>query len=97
MLSETSQATAAPSRNDRATVIRTGAITFDGRDRMNCTVMDLSDKGARLRPDDPLKIPDAFSLHLRDIDALPCQVTWRAGLYIGVRFSDLAGNTAPAG
>ena len=87
----------APARHDRATIIRTGYIAFEGEgDTMNCTVMDLSDKGARLRPDDPLKIPDSFSLFVRDIDALPCQVTWRAGLYVGVRFSDLAGNAAPA-
>jgi hypothetical protein len=89
--------TAAQERHARVTIIRTGHITFDDDSAsMNCTVMDLSDKGARLRPDDPLKLPDSFSLCVRDIEALPCQVTWRAGLYVGVRFSELPGNTAPA-
>jgi len=85
-----------PVGHNRAIVIRTGYIAYDTQDSaMNCTVMDLSDKGARLRPDDPLKVPDSFSLFVRDLDALPCQVTWRAGLFVGVRFSNLPGVTGP--
>ena len=50
--------------------------------------MDLSKAGARLRPNDPLGLPESFSLHLRDSDELACRVTWRAGHFLGVSFVD---------
>ena len=84
----------------RPKVIRTGLIVFSSEHcSMGCTVMDLSQHGARLWPDDPLRCPDEFSLFIKDpahgsahhrlqsyIEEHVCHVVWRDGLYVGVVF-----------
>ena len=71
----------------QALVIRTGQIVFGSKHcSMGCTVMDLSQHGARLRPDDPLQCPDEFSLFIKNMEERACHIAWRAGLYVGGNF-----------
>ena len=54
---------------------------------MSCRVMDLSDVGAKLQPDDPPACPDRFVLHMNSGSAHHCEVAWRHGDTVGVRFT----------
>lgn len=52
-----------------------------------CTVRDISATGARIRSEGTLNIPDTFEL-IVEIDGTEadCEVVWRKGNEIGVRF-----------
>ena len=52
--------------------------------------MDLSEHGARLRPEDPLQCPEAFVLHIKDGPAYLCEAVWRHGGNMGVKFTTKA-------
>jgi hypothetical protein len=72
----------------RRRVLKSGiAASNDRRLTVNCTVRDLSDTGARLRVEGSMTVPDTFEL-LIPLDGLEasCQVVWRKGGEVGVRF-----------
>ena len=54
---------------------------------LSCTVRDISDTGARVRVDGSVSAPDTFELIIQ-IDGLEasCEVVWRNGNEVGVRF-----------
>ena len=65
--------------------IAEGALTRD------CLVTDISDHGVRLYVEG-LEVPDAFVLLMGEPDGSirprPCQVVWRLGYELGVKFTD---------
>ena len=72
----------------RRRVLKSGiAASNDRRLTVNCTVRDISDTGARLRVEGSMTVPDTFEL-LIPLDGLeaPCQVVWRKGGDVGVKF-----------
>lgn len=81
----------------RRRVIKGGMIAFNLR-RLTypCVVRDLSIAGARLQTDTPGNIPDTFDL-LIELDGIEaeCEVMWREGKQVGVRFLAEPVETAP--
>ena len=72
----------------RARTIKSGLIAFNQNQcDMDCLVLSLSNDGAALQPLDSLNIPDAFVLKIKDGSVHDCQVCWRHGNKLGVRFA----------
>jgi PilZ domain-containing protein len=72
----------------RRRVLKAGiAASNERRLTVACTVRDVSTTGARLRVDGSVGIPDTFELII-EVDGLEadCQVVWRRGNEVGVRF-----------
>lgn len=75
-------------RSKRRRMIKTGDIIYKHLGSlMSCRVMDLSDVGAKIQPDDPAACPDQFVLHFKSGDAYHCEVIWRQDKAVGVRFT----------
>jgi hypothetical protein len=71
----------------RRTTLKGGRIAFNaGRSTVDCTVRNLSSKGAKLLVNSVVGIPDTFDLVLADHSKQPCRVTWRALKELGVEF-----------
>jgi hypothetical protein len=52
-----------------------------------CTVLDISEGGARLRVEDPHFVKQQFHLKFeRTSPGRPCKVAWRKGDVIGIKF-----------
>lgn len=52
-----------------------------------CTVLDISDGGARLRVDDPEFVQPTFRLKKSPVDGgRSCKIAWRIGKEMGVEF-----------
>ncbi|MFQ5466681.1 MAG: response regulator [Kiloniellaceae bacterium] len=64
-------------------------VSRDGRFATECLVLNLSKGGAALRPAEFQQLPGAFELHLRSGPRRTCEVCWRHGDKVGVRFLDL--------
>lgn len=83
------QKKSAKERNkDRRRVLKAGVIAYSGRHvTLRCGIRDLSESGARLHVEGSVAAPDTFEL-LTEIDGMeaPCQVVWRRGMEIGVKF-----------
>ena len=59
----------------------------DGGRRLRCTVLDISEGGARLRVEDPHFVKQQFHLKFeRTSPGRPCKVAWRKGGVIGIKF-----------
>jgi hypothetical protein len=70
----------------RNRVLKAGTIEFGGG-AIDCTVRNVSDKGAALDVTSPVGIPDRFTLFIAvDGAHRPCTVVWRKEKRIGVRF-----------
>lgn len=63
-------------------------ITMDGGfAARQCTVLDISQGGARLRVEDPHFVKQQFHLKFeRTSPGKPCTVVWRKGDVIGIKF-----------
>ena len=69
-------------------MLKAGIVAFNDRhSTLSCAVRDLSDTGALLRMNGSVPVPDAFELiiELDGLEAL-CDVVWRKGHDLGVRF-----------
>jgi hypothetical protein len=78
------EARAAPRRR----MLKAGQIAYNDRHvTIGCTVRDMSATGARLRVEGSVTAPDTFEL-LIGLDGLEanCQVVWRSGTDVGVKF-----------
>jgi hypothetical protein len=53
---------------------------------MDCHIVGVSAGGATLRPDDPAACPKAFLLKPRLEPPRKCEVVWRRGCLLGVRY-----------
>jgi hypothetical protein len=65
-------------------------IVQPGRDDCECQVMDVSANGAKIISPTPTQVPDRFALAFTKGDDKPrlCEVAWRRGKAIGVRFAN---------
>ncbi|MFD0917350.1 PilZ domain-containing protein [Pseudahrensia aquimaris] len=75
-------------RAERREVIRSAKISVDGdNDIMDCTIRDISTGGARISVARPADLPNSFMLICRADDMVArCQVAWRRGHEMGLRF-----------
>jgi DNA-binding response OmpR family regulator len=73
----------------RGGVVEAGRIVCRAARRaMDCVVLNLSDRGAALQPEDAPRCPDAFTLEIRHGPSRRCRVCWRYRDKLGVRFLD---------
>lgn len=71
----------------RTHVLKSGTIVFNsGNCSMDCQILDMTKTGARLRPMDILLCPNEFTLKLGRGSVNDCEVKWRKGNILGVRF-----------
>ncbi len=74
--------------SQRRTTLKGGHIVFNGgRSTIDCTVRNLSPKGAKLTVSSVVGIPDTFDLVLATHSKQPCRVAWRRLKEIGVEFN----------
>ncbi len=86
---EVAQAEEGVRKASRRRVLKSGVIAFNDRfSALPCTVRDLSPSGAHLRVEGTTNVPNTFELII-ELDGLEaqCEVAWRKGKEIGVRFS----------
>ena len=81
----------APETENRLTqrrlTLKGGHIVFNaGRSTIDCTVRNLSGKGAKLAVSSVVGIPDTFDLMLQGHTRQPCRVKWRRLKELGVEF-----------
>ncbi len=77
-------------RSTRKSVQHPGWLIFEGSFAARpCTILDMSDSGARIEVSDagavPPKLRLAFSRDVRT--GRPCEVVWQRGRTIGVKFT----------
>lgn len=60
----------------------------EGSPLRDCTIVDISDMGARLAIEHPESVPDHFTMLLttRGIPCRKCRLVWRRDEHIGVEF-----------
>ena len=76
-------------RSVRKSVQQPGWLVFEGSFAARaCTVLDMSDSGARILANDSGAVPAKISLSFsRDVTrGRPCEVVWQRGRTIGVKF-----------
>ena len=74
-------------RSRRRRVIKGALIVFPGSfSTITCLILDESDSGARLRPTDTLSCPKQFILKPSMGAERDCEVAWRRGTDLGVRY-----------
>jgi hypothetical protein len=71
----------------RRRALKRAQIIFKGHwATIDCTVRNLSDRGACLNVESSIGIPDSFDLVLDHSSVFDCLVTWRKAPRIGVAF-----------
>jgi hypothetical protein len=71
----------------RRSTLKGGHIVFNGgRSTIDCTVRNLSAKGAKLQVASVVGIPETFDLLLQGSSRQPCRVKWRTLKELGVEF-----------
>lgn len=76
-------------RVPRRRVFKGAQISFRGlRAAIDCTVRDISEKGARLVVESPIGVPDRFDLVQNGVAPRFCRVVWRKATQIAVEFID---------
>lgn len=71
----------------RRKTLKGGHILFNGgRSSIDCTVRNLSAKGAKLQVASVVGIPGSFLLEVQGNSRQPCRVIWRTLREIGVSF-----------
>ncbi len=79
----------APERRDssRRNVLKSARIyRVDTNQTMDCTILNLSDQGAAIKPADPPYCPATFTLEILDGLVRQCEICWRYRDKVGVRF-----------
>jgi hypothetical protein len=72
----------------RRRVLKGAQIIFNDRLAViDCVVRELSERGARIKVESTLGIPDSFELVLEAGSVRNCRVAWRKPTLIGVAFS----------
>lgn len=73
----------------RQRVLKGGRIVFNGGySTIDCTIRDLTAKGARLRVDSIVGVPEEFELEASDGRSWRCRVRWRSASECGVEFQE---------
>ena len=80
---------ASQQRQPRHRVLKAGLVCFNDRHvTVPCVVRDMSAGGARLTVTGSVGVPDTFELYIElDASRARCEVTWRRGDTVGVRFT----------
>jgi|SRR3974390_539965 len=74
-------------RSRRLRTLKGGSIRFRGDAGIDCIIRNMSATGARLEVENPIGIPGKFTLvSMPENMRRRCQVVWRRGKRIGVRF-----------
>jgi hypothetical protein len=74
-------------RTPRRQVLKSAVIIFrGGHCIVACHILDTSDTGARLRPKDITLCPKEFVLKPLVGPSRDCEVVWRKGTTLGVRY-----------
>ena len=74
-------------QSQRRSTLKGGRIVFNaGRSTIDCTVRNLSPRGAKLQVTSVIGIPDTFDLLLDGHARQPCRVAWRSLKELGVSF-----------
>jgi hypothetical protein len=74
-------------RAPRRRALKKALIVFnEGHCTMGCQILDMSDTGAKLLPADIFLCPKEFMLKPQLAEPLHCEVMWRRGTKIGVRY-----------
>jgi hypothetical protein len=72
----------------RHRALKRARIVFKRHDALiDCTVLNLWDRGACLKVESPIGIPDTFDLVLDNAPVRGCRATWRKATQIGVAFA----------
>ena len=73
----------------RHRVLKGAQIVFKGHEAViDCVVRNLSNRGACLKVESPIGIPDTFDLVRDHASVRHCRVTWRRATQIGVNFAE---------
>jgi CheY-like chemotaxis protein len=64
-------------------------ICVDSNKVMDCTILNLSDRGAAIKPADPPYCPSSFTLTISNGVTHECEICWRYREKVGVRFRDV--------
>ncbi len=73
----------------RKKVQATGKVIFnDSQSMIDCTILDISEGGAKLEFPNRQVLPRTFVLQLGDGSVTSCEVRWAKDNYFGVRFLD---------
>jgi hypothetical protein len=71
----------------RRPMLKAGRIAFNGgRSTINCTVRNVSSRGAKRQVASVVGLPETFDLLLEGHAPQPCRVTWRTLKELGVAF-----------
>lgn len=74
-------------KEPRFTISKGSKIFFrNGSCQMACTIVEISNKGARLFPADAMLLPNEFELLISPGTKVKCEVIHRSANEIGVRF-----------
>lgn len=75
-------------RNPRAKLVREAVIHYRCKLIAKCTVLDISESGAKIFVDQSITLPLEFTLQMSKNGAVSrqCQLIWRTHDQIGVRF-----------
>jgi hypothetical protein len=72
----------------RRRALQNALIVFNnGHCSMGCQILDVSNTGAKLVPADIMLCPREFVLKLQDGESRQCEIAWRRGTKIGVRYA----------
>ena len=78
-------------RSPRRKVLKNGRIIPDkGQEAFDCTILDVSQMGARLRVDPSHRVPRRFTLMLSDFTKHSCDIVRQDGATIAVCFAEAA-------
>ena len=97
-LKQASQAFVEQRRSLRHRVQCTGWIGVgDGTQMRNCTLLDISEGGARILVSSPAQLPEEVSLVLANEVAISrrCKIIWRSNDQIGVSYLEHSGTATP--
>ena len=84
-------------RDPRRRVLKGATVAYNNRHcTISCMIRDISSGGARLSATSSVDIPDTFEL-IVELDGIEaeCEVVWRYGKDIGVRFLSPLRHSAP--
>ncbi|MEW6449088.1 MAG: PilZ domain-containing protein [Pseudomonadota bacterium] len=71
----------------RRRTFKGGLISGGNITGMECTIRNMSERGALLEVSNPAGIPDVLTLIIKpEIVRRTCVVAWRSGIKIGVKF-----------
>lgn len=71
----------------RRKVLRGGQVMREGRLLLEVQLRDISEGGCRIWTRRPEQVPDRFTIRIVGIEGeRPCEVRWRAGEELGIRF-----------